>query len=479
MVEEIRRIGPENGLHFEFRFSGDQSSFRHQARGGGRLFIADEVIWATETEDDDEAPLDWSWFDLLEYLTNYWPWIVLEQHYPVPVNPLFPGMLYQEAERRWEALSDASIEEEDIQVYAFSMRHDLAFALKGAFVPSVMILRSGNDCLISLESPDKDYVRPLREVIDTLESVGNLLADVVGEERAGYAGEIVKRWRQRDLSLEELRFDILSGMDRETRRRLEGGVDPVKFWDSATDDITCDSEFLAAARMTSAVCSPDIQSILIGDIRSVGRHETDVLDDLAVKAVMVSEPDVRPYAQGYLLAKWLRNELDIGEDRVVDPEVLLRGWGIEIREITLPLSALKLDAVAVWGPRHGPVVILNCTDGARCSHPHGRRTTLAHEICHLLLDRKNGLPMAEVLGGMAPKSLEQRAGAFAAEFLLPGAQAITAMQGNGSVEEILDALSLRYQVSIEVAARQVVNSPDFKMLYKPDQDELKRIVSAF
>jgi Zn-dependent peptidase ImmA (M78 family) len=164
---------------------------------------------------------------------------------------------------------------------------------------------------------------------------------------------------------------------------------------------------------------------------------------------------------------------------LVDPECILSGWGVQICEIELPDSAIDLDAVAVWGPRHGPVVLMNTSEGARCSHEYGRRSTLAHEICHLLLDREHGLPMAEVLGGLTPESLEQRARAFAVEFLLPRSQAIAAMHGGGSVESILAGLKDKYQVSREVAAWQIVNADDFTKLYKPDQAELKCIVSAF
>jgi Zn-dependent peptidase ImmA (M78 family) len=475
MDERIWSIGPDDGLRFEFRFDDVQSSSRHQAWGGGRLFFADELIWAGETEEDDEAPLYWSWFDLLEFLANHWPWLVLEQRYPIPVNPLYPIMMYEEAERRWQAFPESVVEEEDMLVYAFSMRHNLALSLKGVFVSCVMIMRRGNECLISIESPKMNFIRPFLETVSTLESVGNLLADVVGEESTGYPGEIVRKWRQRDRLINEVRFDILSGMDRDARMLLEAGTDSVQYWDVITDD----SELLAVARMTSAVFSPSIQTALIEKIRSVRHHETDVLDHLAAKAAEVINPDARPYAQGYYLAEWLRDELNIKEMDLVDPECILSGWGVQICEIELPDSAIDLDAVAAWGPRHGPVIMLNCSSTARCSTSNGRRTTLAHEICHLLLDRENGLPMAEVLGGLTPESLEQRARAFAAEFLLPGRQAIAAMHGRGSVESILVALTEKYQVSKEVAAWQIVNSPDFPKLYKPDQAELKSIVSAF
>ncbi len=44
---------------------------------------------------------------------------------------------------------------------------------------------------------------------------------------------------------------------------------------------------------------------------------------------------------------------------------------------------------------------------------------LAHELCHLLFDRKSFVSLALVSGTWAPAPLERRANAFAAELLLP------------------------------------------------------------
>lgn len=48
-----------------------------------------------------------------------------------------------------------------------------------------------------------------------------------------------------------------------------------------------------------------------------------------------------------------------------------------------------------------------------------RRFTLAHELCHLLLDREYGDELAIATGPWAPVAIEQRANAFAAAFLMP------------------------------------------------------------
>lgn len=51
--------------------------------------------------------------------------------------------------------------------------------------------------------------------------------------------------------------------------------------------------------------------------------------------------------------------------------------------------------------------------------PYAKRFSLAHEICHLLLDREYGDELAIASGPWAPVAIEQRANAFAAAFLMP------------------------------------------------------------
>jgi Zn-dependent peptidase ImmA (M78 family) len=111
----------------------------------------------------------------------------------------------------------------------------------------------------------------------------------------------------------------------------------------------------------------------------------------------------------------------------------------------------------VLGPKHGPAVWLNKNE-KHLSNEGARRATLAHEMCHLLVDRGGALPLAEVVNGNIPKTVEQRANAFAAEFLLPREIARQALAKFTSGLELISDLSNRYGVSRELAARQVENS---------------------
>lgn len=59
-----------------------------------------ETVWSGEDEAGNEASLRWTWLDLLEFLGRNWPWLVLEESYPIPVTPLLAGS--DPADHYWE-----------------------------------------------------------------------------------------------------------------------------------------------------------------------------------------------------------------------------------------------------------------------------------------------------------------------------------------------------------------------------------------
>ena len=131
--------------------------------------------------------------------------------------------------------------------------------------------------------------------------------------------------------------------------------------------------------------------------------------------VIASKEDEAPFAQGYELAAWLRSKLRIaGDQGRVNPDEILESWRVPVTDVAIGLG--DIDAIGCWGPRHGPAVLVN-TDARHADNAGRRRATLAHEICHLLVDRSGSLPLVEVLGGRTAKHAEQRARAFAAELL--------------------------------------------------------------
>jgi Zn-dependent peptidase ImmA (M78 family) len=160
----------------------------------------------------------------------------------------------------------------------------------------------------------------------------------------------------------------------------------------------------------------------------------------------------------------LRESLQISAR--AEPETILTNWGVKITGIRI--TGGGIDAIAIWGGNRIPTVLLNEV-GPRARTPTGRRSTLAHEICHLLVDIDGALPAAEVLGGNIPHLIEQRANAFAAEFLLPRSHAkeVISQELNfvhsheerlRSIGRAVQSMSSTYGASHETVAWQILNS---------------------
>lgn len=121
------------------------------------------------------------------------------------------------------------------------------------------------------------------------------------------------------------------------------------------------------------------------------------------------------YRQGYGLATQLRGLLS-NADSYLDVEKLLAELGVVVQVEALGDS--QVDGIVAWNDGCGPLILVNSAGryfGARWS----LRMTLAHELCHLLVDRNQARAVMVASTPWAPPVLERRANAFAAELLMP------------------------------------------------------------
>ena len=485
MVEEVRRslrIGSAEGLQFELALNETTpKGLTGLAWGQGLLRFGGEAVWCGEDTPDGEAPLSWTWLDLLEFLARNWPWLVLEETYPIPVNPLFPGSLRREAEQRWEKddLPDEVIDREDEEVYRFLCRHDLAMALKGLFVPALILMRQGQQFMLSCPALRLEALQPAEEIIATLAQLGDHLSTVVADSTDPRAILARDLWEGRQERLRQSVVPLRTGLDAASLEHLTlGTAANDDYWEIDADSPEADTVMLAAARMTAGHIDIDAQRDLLQRIRNFPPTAHPALDALCTRLVNEFNETGRPFEQGYRLAEWLRRALSLEPDAPADPDGLLHGWGVTVEVIDLPNCAL--EAIAAWGPRHGPVILHRpVTDQPmEQDRPYTRtrlRSTLAHEICHLLIDRERGLPVADVLGGRSPEYPEKRARAFAAEFLLPREAAAAEVRTAQTLNDALRGLQERFEVSRELAAWQITNSSAFSSLNAAEQSQIQAI----
>ena len=465
MGKEIHKIiGCPEGLQFEFELAGHNLR-EGLAWGEGRLLILGEPVWVTEDTAGNEQPVEWSWLDLLEFLAESWPWLMLEENYPIPINPADMNTMKSSAKRRWEGLSEAIVDDEDEELVRFLNRHDLSLALKGIYLPSILLLRQGGLFQVGVPDWDQVFFFPFVQVKEVLEDLGEWIAGLVEGSEDPRAERAVFLWLQRRDRVREWEIRLCTDMRTEELEKLLQGQSAEDFFEMTGANPENGSELSLAARMAPGGLGIEGKKQVIEAVRRLPLRKTPELDGLSRKVqAMPLDTGSRSFEQGYALAGWLRGQLGYVGDAVPDPEGILTSWGVLLGEVTLPQTTEKLEAIAAWGPLHGPAVLVNATLGGRGVHEHRRRTSLAHEICHLLVDRSGGLPLLEVLGGRTPEIMEQRARAFAAEFLLPRSVAADAVRSGSDMKDVVSRLSEKYNLSCELVAWQITNSEAYGML---------------
>jgi hypothetical protein len=136
-------IGSAGGLRFEFAWS-DASRMTEQfgpTYGCLTVRLGNHPVWPSTTGRREGIP--GSWIELLEHLSAYWRYMVLEQGYPFHVRPEKPSQLDSELALRWENVPDAMQSEEEEQAYAFRISHNLAEATPGTLRPDLWFVRDG------------------------------------------------------------------------------------------------------------------------------------------------------------------------------------------------------------------------------------------------------------------------------------------------------------------------------------------------
>lgn len=452
MDELVIAVGTENDVRFEVLWErpAPKGIATDATRGALRLLLRGTPIWFG---DDASSGFLWTWVELLEFLANAWPFLVLEDGAPFGLQVAAPAALRAEALRLADDLPGDASEEISSELEAFFEVHDLSRALQGAVVPGILIVRTGD--IVTVTSDGRRIEVTGDRVLRTLEEEGELLArrlDHADDERSRKA---VETWRRRDALLPSERIAIATGLGPAVLAVIQDGDPPEEVWEVSGDRLVS-NELLAAARLCGDLPSTEIRRV-VDAIRGANLRSTPSLDAVRneAEALLASLPERVPHDQGYELARWLRRRLELAENSVADPAALLDAWNVEVTEVKV--SAGEIDAIACWGPSHGPTVFVNAL-GRHSQSDAGRRSTLAHELLHLLVDRSGALPLADVLGGRSSWRAEARARAFAAEFLLPRSVAGQAFQGEVEPAAVLPRLRRRYRVSAEIVAWQARNS---------------------
>jgi Zn-dependent peptidase ImmA (M78 family) len=320
------------------------------------------------------------------------------------------------------------------------------------FPAPVYLTREGSSARISVRG---SVVRvPFEDAERTLVELGDAIAERLARVEDERARTIAAAWSGREQSGTASAAATATGLSEAEVIQLFGKVAP-ELAKAELRSLRAPNEFLAVARMSAGAAPLEGIEAILQEIAKQPQVWTGPLDELARRFAedLWRLRDTAPWEQGYEVARLLRAQLNIGDEQRMDPEQVLAGWKITVKDIEV--ESRLIDALCVWGAKRGPAILVN-RKGLH-GRMNGRRATLAHEIGHLLMDRNAGLPVGEVLGGRVPQEIEQRAKSFAAELLIPRAEAYRRVIDAGSLVEELASLSEQYGVSLEVIAWQARN----------------------
>jgi hypothetical protein len=165
--ELVTAVGTENDVRFEVLWErpSPKGIATDATRGALRLLLRGTPIWFG---DDADSGFLWTWVELLEFLTNAWPYLVLEDGAPFGLQVTAPAALRAEALRLADDMPGDASEEISGELDAFFEVHDLSRALQGAIVPEILIVRTGEIVTVAsdgrrIEASDQ-VLRAHREV---------------------------------------------------------------------------------------------------------------------------------------------------------------------------------------------------------------------------------------------------------------------------------------------------------------------------
>jgi IrrE N-terminal-like domain len=454
-------------MFFKIEWADAADGIAYKTLASIALIVDGTPIWPVKGQ--AEEAFEWYADELLSHLAECWKPLLLRQSYPIPVQPERPSLLSVEAAKRWSQsqLPNELVESEEQEVAAFDDVHNLANAFGGisGLLP-LWFLRDRDEMIV--DTGEVCLQVPLNEAVNALVSVGDPIAARLKQVDNIKWSKLLTAWKQRDRGDPTVLLALTIGRDRKTAAALvaEKVMNAPTSFDDAIND---NDELRIAARMAGHLSVSQIKVVLT-QVRTCDPRKTPKLDEIASDAATFIESEglvnARPHVQGSELATWLRRVLDLSATRSVDPiHVFERQLNVDVRVVDFGIPTL--DAIAVWGPKHGPAALLNRTSN-RIQVPINKiwksgslRVTAAHELCHFLVDSRHALSAVEVLGGRMPIRIEQRAKAFAAEFLLPSAEAADVWRSHGfpldleGLRHVLKKLCKTHKVTDSVAAWQI------------------------
>jgi Zn-dependent peptidase ImmA (M78 family) len=419
--------------------------------GGFAIWVNGENLCAHIEQGEILDSAHWYMLPLIDWLTDKWDPLLHEERLPFSNAGLSAADSLSQTR-----LPPLSLKEVDEFAWmdawaAWWGRHSVRAGREGGLFPDLYLRRYRDTLEVSTGSepiqgvpeecvfltPNRVYYLDPVQVAETMfavldAAVRELRRRVPGSERLAALGGRVTQLAAPSRERETTRMAWLAGLGddldryRQVAREVDGALadTPAEIREHITGSRRSTPllvEGTPYARLLYGAISPETT---ITDVTSLTRRLIEnYVPDAARWLSRLSLPlDVGEFRQltpgqaGSRLGELACEQLHGDRQGWVDIESVISDLDISASPISLTDSEIR--AVSVFGPTQRPRIFTNARSRWGQS-PAARRFTLAHELCHLLLDREHGDELAIASGPWAPAAVEQRANAFAAAFLMP------------------------------------------------------------
>jgi Zn-dependent peptidase ImmA (M78 family) len=440
-MNEFRRFGSPNLFEIAARWTGDSEPHERLplvsgwSMGDIEITVGHQVLTARQFGASERSFISWYLHPVLDWFIQHWTWLLHEEVYSwVEKSGAPAAMASIAALGRTIGSSDEDEKKEYRTIHSWWTRHALRAADNSALYPDVCFRRIGDEIEISWTGRQPAYApeelslvlspgyatlpvsavaQPLWDFLQwALET-----APVVAPADEQVISELKKRFqRLKQTPLKELESKYLH---ERLQALLSTSLKAVEWENSSTliRDIPAVASLDAAVLMFGGL-SPSIgKNDAIQLLRFLKRYQSQeeskvllqMVDDRSLNAALA------PYQDGYELAEYAREDLDISENHFpINVQRVLLDLGVSVEEVALETNSVR--GVAVAGDNFSAAILVNTASPFNQTRD-GRRFTMAHELCHILFDRTRAKRLSHVSGAWTSARVEKRANAFAAMFL--------------------------------------------------------------
>lgn len=414
--------------------------------------------------DEVVSSLHWYMLPMCEWFVENWDPLLHEERLPMPEVVDGVSGIERMAQQRFIDEHDEDVLDQAVRLWW--RRHNLSVGVMGSVLPATIIRRWGDQIEISMS---------------TRRQVGV-------PEHVLFAGGVTERVPVRDVA-DALR-EMLVAVSHELVRRnpgsqrlgdLRSAIDRLNDPGRAADRLELLgapasiavqlASALEVAGETSIAMAPPV-ALLFGTLAPEVREEdveslSKFVEEMPDRPVVIpkgyastSDLDgLRPGPMGSTLGEDAWSDLAPPTERPVDIERILDGMGVVIKDVEL--SDANVRSVCVLSGDRAAMAI-----NPRFAHGEAtrvRRFSLAHELCHLLVDFERAVSLAIASGPWAPLDLEQRANAFAAAFLMPSSLVGEVVRGSASrdARDLAELVAREFVVPFTSAIDRLRNLGEF------------------